>query len=295
MLDVNEKSLQRSAALYGITNISVASMRREPVYQAEIVNQMVLGTIVPIYEEQNDFFYVENWDGYLGWVSKASLKTVNKAEAKAWHRASRLLVTGLYGRVSERACETSDTLTDLVLCAMLKQLESGPDYHKVELPDGRTGYVQCALTVDATAGKMAEATKQGVEELARKFLGIPYLWGGTSTKALDCSGFVQTVFRMLNIALPRDASHMAALGTDVELDHGFTGVQTGDLILFGKTVRRITHVALSLGNSLFIHAEGRVRINSLDPAHDLYAEQRHKTFLLARRILSNQADVTVGE
>jgi len=54
-------------------------------------------------------------------------------------------------------------------------------------------------------------------------------------------------------------------------------------------------VALSLGNSLFIHAEGRVRINSLEPAHDLYAEQRHKTFLLAKGILSNQTDLTVGE
>ena len=117
-------------------------------------------------------------------------------------------------------------------------------------------------------------------------MGIPYLWGGNSSKGFDCSGFVQTVFRLMNVDLPRDASQMAEKGTEVPLDDSLENLQIGDLLFFGKTMQRITHVALYLGNHLFIHAEGKVRINSLTPESKVYNDYRRKTLLKAQRIVS---------
>jgi cell wall-associated NlpC family hydrolase len=90
----------------------------------------------------------------------------------------------------------------------------------------------------------------------------------------------------MNVELPRDASQMAEKGTEVSLSKKFEDLRIGDLFFFGKTVKRITHVALYLGDNLFIHSEGNVQVNSLAPDSKIYNESRHKTLLKAQRILS---------
>ena len=117
-------------------------------------------------------------------------------------------------------------------------------------------------------------------------MGIPYLWGGHSTKAMDCSGFTGTVFKTHGYQLPRDANMQVKLGEEIIPDENYSNVLPGDLIFFGPP-NRITHVGICLGGPLFIHESGDVHINSLDENDELYNEYRKKTLRSIKRILKN--------
>ena len=99
----------------------------------------------------------------------------------------------------------------------------------------------------------------------KKFIGVPYLWGGTSSKGFDCSGFTKTVYLMNGIIIPRDASQQVNEGLLVDADRNWDKLQEGDLMFFGyykNGKRRIDHVAIWIGNGKFIQASKNVRINS---------------------------------
>lgn len=269
---------------YGIVNVSVANLRLQPVYQSELMNQLILGTIVPIFEEQNDFYYIQNWDSYFGWINKHSVIFGDRGLAEWWQNASRVIVLENYGLVRKSSDKESEVLRDLVPYAILNRLDGNTKFTKVVLPDGKKGVVETNIVADEKTRLKLKISKRGIVNTANKFLGIPYLWGGTSAKGFDCSGFVQTVFRLLNLELPRDAKKMAEIGKEIRVNKDFSNLEVGDLLFFGKTLQRITHVAISLGQDIFMHSEGYVRVNNLDPGHPLFNEYRRKTFLKARRV-----------
>ena len=269
---------------YGIVNVSVANLRLQPVYQSELVNQIILGTIVPIFEEQNDFYYIQNWDSYFGWINKHALIVGDRGMATKWQNAPHVIVVENYGVVRENKDKQSEVLRDLVPYAILNLLDGNTKFTKVALPDGKKGVVETNIVTDEKIQLKVKISKKAIINTANKFLGIPYLWGGTSAKGFDCSGFVQTIFRLLNVKLPRDAKKMAEIGREITASRNFSNLEVGDLLFFGKTYQRITHVAISLGKDQFIHSEGYVRVNNLDPGQPLFNEYRRKTFLKARRV-----------
>jgi len=125
---------------------------------------------------------------------------------------------------------------------------------------------------------------------AANFMGRPYLWGGTSPKAMDCSGFTKMVYYINGVELARDASQQVKDGDVVELDPELKHLQKGDLLFFGSKAtpekkERIWHVAIYLGNGKIIHASGAIKIESLLPSDANFAEKRLKTLIKARRII----------
>jgi cell wall-associated NlpC family hydrolase len=102
-----------------------------------------------------------------------------------------------------------------------------------------------------------------------RFLGIPYLWGGSTPKGFDCSGLMQRIYRLHGLLLPRDADMQSRFGA-LRSTRDLNSLATGDLLFFGKIPQRITHVGMVLPDRLFLHAYGQVRVNSLDPAHPLF-------------------------
>jgi cell wall-associated NlpC family hydrolase len=113
-------------------------------------------------------------------------------------------------------------------------------------------------------------------DLIRRFLGVPYLWGGRSPYGYDCSGLAGTYWELFGVVLPRDADQQFQTGIPVE-----GPPQPGDLLFFGESdaeepstrIDSITHVAISLGDNEVIHATGSASgttLNSLDPTSPIY-------------------------
>ena len=273
---------------YGIVDVTVANIRREPKNQAELVNQAVFGTVVRLFKREKGYFYIQNWDRYLGWMSKASFQQVDSLRAGAWRTGDRLVVTAEYAKVWSRPGGKGELLARVVPTSVLLKRGREGSYYQVELPSGTLGYVAAAAVLPESQLNRIHPTREGIVKTAKSFLRVPYLWGGTSVYGFDCSGFVQTVFRLNNVSLPRDASQMVRLGTEVSPGEHFEKVLPGDLLFFGPKPDRITHVGLSLGGALFIHEDAEVHINSLDPAHPLFNEYRRKTFRKVKRILQDE-------
>ncbi|RZL33140.1 MAG: NlpC/P60 family protein, partial [Pedobacter sp.] len=103
--------------------------------------------------------------------------------------------------------------------------------------------------------------KTDIELTARFYQNIPYLWGGRHLFGLDCSGFVQTVFKMLNIKLNRDASQQAEQG---ELVGFLSEVKAGDVAFFDNAEGKITHVGIMLSPNEIIHSSAKVKIDPID-------------------------------
>ena len=281
-----EKYWQHEDAIaHGIIKISVADIRAQSVFQSEMVNQTLLGTIVPILDKRDEFYLIQNWDGYWGWVNKHTLIVGDLALAESWHAARHIVCMANYGLVYRQSNENSEILSDLVPGAILKKLKDGKNFTQVELPDRQPGFVRKDLVADEADWQKNKISKQKIMVQAKKFLGVPYLWGGNSAKGFDCSGFVQTVFRLLNVSLPRDSGPMSRVGQNVPLDNGSQDFQVGDLLFFGKSAKRINHVAIYLGDNLYIHSRGKVGINSLDPKHTLYEDYLKSLFVKVQRII----------
>ncbi|MBN2364823.1 MAG: hypothetical protein EH225_01565 [Calditrichaeota bacterium] len=273
------------ALFYGIINVSVASMRAFSIFQSEQVNQTLLGTIVPVLDKRDDFLSIRNWDGYRGWISKHTLHQVDENIADEWYHHNYIIVHENYAVVRSQKNFDSEVLTDLVPCIRLKKIGSDENFIQVELPDRRTGFVKKEAVRSQEEQEKIKIGKKQLIEQARKFSGIPYLWGGNSTKGFDCSGFVQTVFRLLNMDLPRDSGQQAKIGHTIPIVDGIEHLQTGDLLFFGKSDQRINHVAIYIGDGLYIHSRGKVGINSLNSGHPLYEEYLKSLFVKVQRVL----------
>ena len=140
---------------------------------------------------------------------------------------------------------------------------------------------------------MAGTLKQDAASIiatAHSMMGIPYLWAGTSSKGVDCSGFMRTVLFMHDIIIPRDASQQAYVGKHIDIVPDFSNLQPGDLIFFGRKAtperkERVVHVGMYIGNKRFIHSQGDVRVNSFSPDDELFDEYNLGRLLFATRVL----------
>jgi hypothetical protein len=276
--------IREDAVGYGIINVSVANMRAQSVFQSELVNQTLLGNIVSLLDRRDDFYLVQNWDGYVGWINKHEIYTGDLPLVKAWHDSEKVMMRKNNGLVYTEPTIDSPIISDLVPSILLKKLEDQDDFIKVELPDKQTGYVKKYLFITEKEYHNIDISADKVTTLAKTFLGIPYLWGGNSSKGFDCSGFVQTVFRLLNFKLPRDSGPMSREGNTVPISEKTTNYRPGDLFFFGKTATRINHVAIHLKEGRYIHSRGKVRINSLEQKHPLYEDYLKSLFVKVQRV-----------
>ncbi len=287
--------------LYAVATLSVCNNKTKPSHASEMATQMMLGTPVQIIQKQGEWYQIRTPDGYIAWTEARGIAPMNKQQFDTWQLAPKIIYTGDFGYANEQANQSSNHVFDLVKGNIVELLATKGKYYYIKLPDNRTAYIDQKSAEPFTKWTASRnPSASNIINTARTMLGTPYLWGGSSIKGVDCSGFIKTSFFLNGVILPRDASQQALVGEKIDI-YGEDGqisqqkciqnLQTGDLMFFSsereKGVQgRVTHVAMYIGNGEFIHSAGLVRINSLKPEALNYADYQSRTLTAARRILT---------
>lgn len=286
-----EKNL--GGKIYGLVNVSVANIRSGPDHPEELATQALLGTPVKIFKKASGFYLVQTPDNYISWVDDDGVTPINKTQLNEWTNSQKVIYTKEYGFSFSEPNEMSLRISDLTAGNILMYLSDENNFCKVKYPDGRIGFIEKNSCENFNSWlSKKNPTETDIINTSKLFMGIPYLWGGTSAKGMDCSGFTKIVYFLNGIVLARDASQQVNYGTLVDTQNGFDKLQPGDLLFFGthktdSTKERVTHVGIYLGNYEFIHEAGRVKINSFDRDAANFNEYRLKHFIRAKRILNS--------
>lgn len=278
---------------WGIIPLSAIYIRKEPSFRAEIVTQALLGTPVKILDKKNGWLLIQTPDRYIGWTN-TTIEPISRKQLDQANSTPKAIVichhAQLYTRPSRKSAPIMEVIMGNILT--LQSPANGRRFATVSLPDGTTAYIATQHIRPLTRWwQSVSLTGQSIVELGQQFIGLPYLWGGTSARGMDCSGFTKTLFFMHGLILPRDASQQFYCGTPVDTTNGWHNLQQGDLLFFGTRSEqqpetlRITHVALSMGGARFIHASGKVKINSLNPTDTDYDTYNTPRLLGVRRII----------
>ena len=217
---------------YAVVSLSVANVRTRPDHPAEMGTQAILGTPLRVLKkEQGGWFYVQTPDEYLGWTDDR-IVLMTETEFAAWRRLPKVIITTEFAIAREKPEAGSQAVSDLVAGCLLALKADAGAFYEVGYPDGRTALVRKEDAVPyAQWLERAQATSETIVSTAKRFFGVPYLWGGTSAKGMDCSGFTKTVYFLNGLLLPRDASQQVFVGDLVETA-GRPGSQTGRSALF---------------------------------------------------------------
>ncbi len=288
--------------IYGVSNQSVINFRTAGKYSAESATQVMMGTPLQILEKKGGWTRAITPEGYISWVSSGSITYMDKAEFDAYQEAKKVIVTTKYTTMYEGPSANSQMVSDVVWGNILLDKGTQGAWQKVAISDGREGYV---LKADVTDFKKwldsRNPTAENIIATAKQFIGVPYMWGGTSIKAVDCSGFCKSTYFLNGIVLARDASQQCLTGDSVDISKYVDGgeytrealanLKKGDLIFFGTKAtaekkERITHVGIYIEDGIFIHSATKVRINSLIPGDANYYDGS-KRLVRASRILGN--------
>lgn len=277
--------------LWGIATLSVVNVREKPGNPSEMGTQVLTGEAFRVWKKETNWFLVQSADNYVGWVEAGGFTNCTRAEVDHWNASPRVIVTAYEERILEQPAADSLPVSDVVMGSQVKRIGESGDWLKVELADGRSGFLPKKSVMDFNEWRETrKATPENIERTARSFLGRPYSWGCNSIRGMDCSGLTKLTFFLNGIQLNRNASEQYYQGVEVPLDDDLKNLKKGDLLFFGHRARRgkperIDHTAIYLGDKLFIQSSELVRISSLDKASPVFDERRSRSLLHARRIL----------
>ena len=286
-------SIQIGERKFGVVTVSVANLRTKPDHPAELASQALLGTPVKVLKYDDGFYLVQTPDKYIAWVDSDAIELFNLADFKIYIDSRKVIFVKEYGFAFRDDSELSGHVSDLTKGNILEFVDESKEFIKVKFPDGRMAFLEksdAVLSDDWSKTRNPDA--QSILGEAFNMMGIPYLWGGTSYKGIDCSGFTKTVFFLNGILLSRDASQQVNQGEGINTQSGFENLLPGDLLFFGRKANenkkeRITHVGIYIGNMEYIHESGRVKINSFDPNSPIFSIHRLSQFVRAKRILTS--------
>ena len=245
-----------------VVSLAALDMRRRPDHRAELTSQLLMGETVRVLggAPKRGWWQVENrTDGYRGWVRDWGLVHASRARVARWTRRARARIGQLFVEVRE-APGRGALVCPLFWNARVIALASRGRFRRIELPDGRRGWVPAA-------GLASRRAANRLVERVTGLLGIPYLWGGRTPLGFDCSGFTQQVLAEQGVSIARDAQQQFKRARP--LSRG-DQPRMGDLLFFGPPQGPMGHVGLGLGGGYYAHCRKHVRINSVDPVNPLY-------------------------
>lgn len=280
---------------HAFITISVANLRSEPKHSAELATQATLGTPVNVLKKEGDWYYIQTPDNYLSWVDAGALFLCDETTVNNWQKAVKIIYTETYGHCY-LGPDKEEVVSDLVAGNILSVVKHAAEFYMVRFPDGRNGYV------DRNESELLDTWLENLDnspsalvDTSKKLMGVPYLWGGTSTKGMDCSGFTKTIYFLNGMIIPRDASQQVHTGIPIDDTGSFKNLEPGDLLFFGRKAsesiaEKVVHVGMWIGNNEFIHASDMVRVSSVDKDAPNYDEHNVNRYLRTKRILKQEDD-----
>ena len=233
---------------YGVININVVSVRQKNNAKSEMISQLFFGEIITIIEVNNNWSLIRsNLDDYKGWIRNLHYQKILKED---------------YNILSNNQNEFATNEMVLV-----------NSNFKITVP---TGSLISSAKFLKYNYKKTNASKS-ITKTIKSFLNTPYLWGGKTKFGTDCSGLVQSIFKTINIILPRDACDQYKSGKEINSDF-----KLGDLAFFGKSPKKITHVGILINNTKIVHAYGVVRIDKLTSKGIYNNEEKRITHVLQK-------------
>ena len=303
-------SVALAATNVEVVVVPVANMYSHPSDKSDVVSQAIYGSNVKLLVARGEWSRIQTSDRYRGWIPSRHLRTILVGQGYAMSGPT-VQVESLFANVYDdpdltrhKPIVTIPFETKLEIApeaqagekkaaikadpgkngeAKKAQAKKGPEkkipegWLQVRLPDQRNAWIQAG---DVTPDPKPLTIPESIE-LGKRFLGIPYLWGGRSSFGFDCSGFTQMLVRARGINMPRDADQQAAWSGVTAIDR--KDLQAGDLLFFGSSAKSITHTGMYIGNGQFIQDTTNehpvVQISRLDDepwTHQLVACRRVK-------------------
>jgi cell wall-associated NlpC family hydrolase len=278
----------------GLVTVSVANLRTEPSHAAELCTQSLLGTPLKVLQMKGGWYRVQTPDRYIGWIDDGGLVTMDEGSYRQYQSEEKIIYTALWGNSNDQPGSSAIPVSDLVAGCVLQQIEEQSDSYKVKYPDGRLAFVsknESEPFVEWIDNR--DPNDENLVFMAKRLMGVPYLWGGTSPKGVDCSGYTKIVYFMNGVVLPRDASQQEDIGMLVDDQKYFSRLLPGDLLFFGSaatdsTDERVVHVGLWIGDMKYIHASGDVHVSSMDQNDPGFDQYNYNRYLKSKRILNSQ-------
>lgn len=229
---------------YGISEIGTIPVRKESSNRSEMTSQLLFGETFQVLQEIPDWIYVKiTFDQYEGWI-----------ESKAIHYISE----DSYIQINSNSGTTSD-LTNIVF---------NKNNEPVLIPPGSSlpnfNNLTKSFNIENRIYHVSNDIQENLNDitaLSKQFNNCPYLWGGKNPFGIDCSGFVQVIFKIMGKKLPRDANQQVNVGETINF---ISDTKPGDLAFFDNDEGNITHVGIILNKGEIIHASGKVRIDKID-------------------------------
>ncbi len=282
---IQARAAEPADTAWAQVTIPVACIREKPSHSAQLTSQAIMGTPLRVTGHHGDeWLAIEGPDGYTGYMIYSSVSRPGHEEMLAWRRAPRLAVTSrqamAYTSPSSRS--PRDVLTELVAGSIVEGTLAADSVTAITLPDGRRGWIATGSLVPLEEWASRPLDTDAVVMTAYSLMGTPYLWGGISTKAVDCSGLVGVAYQSQGVILRRDASQQIHTGRKIAPSAPVDSLRRGDLLFFSYTPGgRISHVALYDADSTYIHSSGRVKVNAMRPDDPDFS---HRTYRGASRV-----------